>query len=124
MNMQVSINLTDIKGAAVVKDGKGNKGVFIPIESGLIDGKKGVYLAINVYEYKNGTDRYGKTHYVKQNIPSDLYAKMSEQERRDLPFIGDGKIYGNTFKKQQQAAPEQGSVTVFATNSDTDELIF
>lgn len=124
MNMQVRINLTDIKGAAVVKDGKGNKGVFVPIESGLIEGKKGVYLNINVYEYKNGTDRYGNSHYVKQNIPSDMYAKMSEQERRDLPFIGDGKALGNTFQQQQQATPVQGSVTVFAPSSDTDELIF
>ena len=120
--MQVSINLTDIKGAAVVKDGKGNKGVFVPIESGLIEGKKGVYLGLNIYEYKNGTDRFGKTHYVKQNIPSELYAKMSEQERRDLPFIGDGKILGNSFLKQQQAA--QTPATVFAPNIDTDELIF
>ena len=124
MNMQVRINLTDIKGAAVVKDGKGNKGVFVPIESGLIEGKKGVYLGINVYEYKNGTDRFGKTHYVKQNIPSDLYAKMSEQERRDLPFIGEGKTFGNAFQKQQQAAPVQGSVTVVNANSDTDEIPF
>ena len=124
MNMQVRINLTDIKGAAVVKDGKGNKGVFVPVKSGLFEGKKGVYLDINLYEYKNGTDRYGNSHGVKQKIPSDQYAKMSEQERRDLPFIGDGKIYGNTFQNQQQAAPEQGSVTVFAPNSDTDEIPF
>lgn len=62
--------------------------LVIPIEDAyLYAGDKGVYLDTLVYENKDNS--YGDTHLVKQSIPKKIFEAMSEEERRQIPILGN-----------------------------------
>lgn len=99
-NFQVKINLqklngsfiTDLKGRTATK-----RCLVLPIEdSDLFMGQKGVYLDLTAYQLKDSNN--GKTHILKQSFSKERYNSLTEEQRRELPIIGDM----NEFQLQQQ----------------------
>lgn len=85
-------NLLKLKNAFVAnltgKSGQKKACLIIPIEEAhLFVGEKGVYLDTLVYESKDNS--YGDTHLVKQSFPKRIFEAMSEEERKQIPILGN-----------------------------------
>lgn len=91
----INLNLLKLKNTAVIdmksqKTGITKKCIIIPItDNDLYQSDKGVYLGLNAYEANGLND--GKTHLLKQNHSKDVREKMSEDERINMPILGDAK---------------------------------
>ena len=99
-NFQGKIDFLKLKNACVISvNGKSGakKGVFVPIEdNGLFvttdenNKVKGAYLNFAAFENKR-VGKYGDTHMIKQSIGKDARSKMSEEEKRSIPILGNMK---------------------------------
>ena len=58
-------------------------------KASIYEGQKGKYITLQVSEVKNS--QYGDTHIVKQVLSKDRYNAMSEDERKNIPIIGNMK---------------------------------
>lgn len=91
----INLNLLKLKNTAVLdiksnKSGTVKKCLIIPIgDNDLYQSDKGVYLGLNAYEANNLKD--DKTHLLKQNHSKEVRDKMSEDDRANLPILGDAK---------------------------------
>ena len=63
--------------------------IIIPIDDnpGMYLGEKGCYLNLSAYETQN--NQYGDTHLVKQNLPKEVRERMTEEQRRSQPVLGN-----------------------------------
>lgn len=101
MNLQGKINLLKLEktGLMVVNGRSGAKlCVVIPVEENDIYVSrdeslkpKGAYLSINAWQTKadSGVDQYGNSHGVKQGFAKESIERMSDEELRAKPFIGN-----------------------------------
>ena len=75
--------LTNLKGKTATK-----KCLCIPIEENhLFVGEKDTYLDLSVIELKDS--KYGDSHCIRQTFPKDLYEKMSDDEKKLIPILGN-----------------------------------
>jgi len=82
------VNLQLLKSKMVEKDGKNY--LIIGIESNhLIKGKKGVYLDLAAWEIKNKQTDSKDTHIVKQSLPKEVFEKMTDDQKKEMPIIGN-----------------------------------
>lgn len=86
------INLLKLKNAFVAKltgkSGQKKNCLVIPLdESGLYAGEKGVYLDTVLVESPNNA--FGDSHFVRQNFPKKIFEAMSEEERKQIPILGN-----------------------------------
>ena len=105
-NFSIKLNFKKFKNAGIltIKGKSGNKKcVCIPLEDNpeIFEGEKGVYLGLTAVTMKE-EGKYGDTHFIKGNLPEDIYKAMSQEERRALPIIGQMK----PLTKKSQPAPE------------------
>lgn len=99
-NFQGKLDFLKLKNACVISvNGKSGakKGVFVPIEdNGLFvttdenNKAKGAYFNFAVFENKQ-VGKYGDTHMIKQSIGKDTRSKMSDEEKRAIPILGNMK---------------------------------
>ena len=63
--------------------------ICIPIDDNpeIFLGERGCYL--NVTAKENQNSQYGDTHYLRGNIPPEIYEKLTEEERKAIPFLGN-----------------------------------
>ncbi len=125
MNYEIRINLQLLEGACVARV-KGNSGeqvpcLIVPIKkSHLFLGEKGVYLNVNAWENKDGqAGQYGDTHALKQMLDKEVRDKMSEEERRAMPFLGNMRP-----RQAQQPAAQPVSMVAAISQEDKDDLPF
>ncbi|WP_456088429.1 hypothetical protein [Parabacteroides sp.] len=91
----INLNLLKLKNTAVIdiksnKTGEIKKCLIIPVvDNDLYQSERGVYIGLNAYEANNLKDE--KTHLVKQNHSKEVREKMSEDDRANLPILGDAK---------------------------------
>lgn len=52
---------------------------------------KAIYADLNVNPYENGKSQYGDTHYLRLSVPKDIRDKMTEDEKKLIPYIGNMK---------------------------------
>ena len=98
--------VTNIKGKTMTK-----RCLCIPVEdSGLFLGQKGCYLNMTAIEMQN--PRYQDTHCIKVSYDKEVYAQMTEEERKAQPIIGG--------MHELKAAPQEHMEvdTYFAPNDD------
>ena len=62
-----------------------------------------MYLNLKAYEMKE--ERYGKTHLVKQSLSKERYDAMTDEERRELPIIGNLSPIDETQRRQPTEGP-------------------
>lgn len=92
-NISTKINLGALKNATILKMGK-NKDVdciIIPIAPNhLYKTEKGaVYLDLIGFEINSPKADSKDTHLVKQSLPKDVLAKMSDEEKKAYPILGN-----------------------------------
>ena len=104
-----SLNLAALPHAAIIKSGK-NKDVdclLIPIElANLFKSEKGgVYLNLIHFEMKDVKD-YGD-HIVKQSFSKEVREKMTEEQKKAIPIIGNSK-FADTGSSEASAKTYDG----------------
>lgn len=120
-NISTKINLAAFAGASIIKSGR-NKDVdciIIPIEMNhFFKSEKGaVYLDLQGFEIaadKRKADSKD-THLVKQSLSKDVFSKMTDEEKRAMPILGNHIVWD-----------ESGSRTEIATTvaASEDDLPF
>lgn len=99
-NFQGKLDFMKLKNACVIsvkgKTGE-KKGVFVPIEDNNLfistdenNKAKGAYFSFSAFETKQ-IGKYGDTHMIKPSFDKNTRAKMSEEERRSIPILGNMK---------------------------------
>lgn len=110
-DFNVKIDLSKLRGAQKIESKTAGIGVFIPFEPNEIfvsEKTGGMYLSLRANSTLNG--KIGQSHYIKKEYSKTTYAKMTDEERQNIPFIGnlfpvvkDGerKNYPNQQPQQQ-----------------------
>ena len=97
-NISAKINLRQLKNVVRSITGKNGNPVeclIIPIkENNLFFGEKGIYLDLQAFELKDRKPDQKDTHIVKQSFPKEVFDKMSEQEKKDMPILGNMILWG------------------------------
>ena len=115
-NFGIKIDLLKIKGA-FMKNVQGRtqtkRCIIIPVDDdpGIYLGEKGCYLSMVAVELQN--PKYEDTHMVKSDIPKDVRELLTEEQRRELPILGNMR----PLQFQQQQIQVTG-VASFAENED------
>lgn len=91
-NYSIKIDLQKLQNAFLRKfTGKtaSKTCICIPIEDNpaMFLGEKGCYLNLNANETEHS--QYGDTHYVRGDIPREQYDKMTDEQRRSYPILGN-----------------------------------
>ncbi len=91
-NFNLKIDLTKLRGTLVSElnfGGQVMRCVIIPIKkAGLFEGRKGCYLDARMVECSSS---YGDSHFIRQSVGANDYKAMTEEERREIPIIGNAK---------------------------------
>lgn len=121
--ISTKINLAALKNAAIIKSGK-NKDVdciLIPIDqNNLFRGKENaVYLDLIGFETPSDKRKGKDTHLVKQSLSKEIQDKMSEDEKKAMPILGN-HIDWDQSGEAQGVREEKGAVAV----EDLDDLPF
>lgn len=85
------LNLGQMKHVVQTKKGKTGdiECLVIPIEqNNLFKGKDGnIYLDLVAFPLKD--PKHNDTHLVKQSLPKDVRDKMTEEEQKAMPILGN-----------------------------------
>ncbi|MGN1219738.1 MAG: hypothetical protein ACI4TU_02215 [Candidatus Cryptobacteroides sp.] len=90
-NYNIKIDLKKMKDVVFAKV-DGRKSVIIPVDvnSEIFVGDKGIYLNMTAFELRNPSS-YGDTHIIKPSVDKKEFEKMSEEQRKNLPILGNMK---------------------------------
>ena len=126
-NLSITINIANIRGAVVRNIQGKNQAmpcVVIPIDKDtMFVGEKGVYIDLVAFpikeEYIRG-ESDNRTHSIKQSFSREYRDKLSDAERKELPYIGNVSV----LKRQSitDKVAEQTPLTIM--NDSDDELSF
>ena len=128
-NFQGKLDFLKFKNSCVIsvkgKTGE-KKGVFVPIEDNDIfvttdenNKAKGAYFNFAVFENKQ-VGKYGDTHMIKQSIGKDARSKMSDEEKRAIPILGNMK----PMEFQNAAQTVEAPVAPVVQEEEDDSLPF
>lgn len=101
-NFSTKINLATLKHSRMLMKGKSGQVdcLIIPIEqNNLYKGEKGLYLDLTHIEIKNPAEGQTDSHLVKQNLPKEVYEKLSEEEKKALPILGNSKVWISQYNE-------------------------
>lgn len=82
---------------------------------------KAVYADINVNQYENGKSQYGDTHYLRLSVPKEVREKMTEEEKKAIPYLGNMKP-SQLQQAQSAELPINGAYAV--PEEDLEDLPF
>jgi hypothetical protein len=117
-NFAIKIDVQKMQGVFLrnmtsAKTGVTKRIVCIPVDDNpnIYVGEKGIYLNLTANQNRDGQpSQYGDTHYVKADVPKEVYEKMTDEQKQQLAILGNMRPI---TPRQQQA---QGT-----TNSDAPE---
>lgn len=100
-NLKIKLNLAALKHVVRKekrKDGSEVECLIIPIDQNyLYRGDKGMYLDLTAIESKEGPKAgYKDTHFIKQSLPKEVYDKMTDDQRKSTPIMGNLFPWDNT----------------------------
>lgn len=119
-NLKLKINLAGLKHVVRKekrKDGSEVECIIIPIEQNhLFRGKEGgMYLDLTAIESTSPPkEGFKDTHFIKQSLPKEVYEKLTEEERKQTPILGN-LFPWSAFGASESQVVEQG---------DDDDLPF
>jgi len=107
-NFSTQLNLAELKHTRKLL--KGTSGeidcLIIPInENNLFKGEKGLYLNLYHIELKNPKEGQKNTHLVKQSLPKELYEKMTDEAKKEMPILGNSTVWTPTSNDAPLAEP-------------------
>ena len=126
MNYQLKINAKALNRAFVYPiQGKTEKVecLCIPVTE-FYKGKNGeLYCTFGITE-KQTVGTYGDTHFAKQQLEKDSYNKLTEEQKKNIPIIGNMQPskFGNTPKVEQ--VQDAVILPPFEPAQSTDDLPF
>jgi hypothetical protein len=94
----MKLDLAKFWGASVITTKSGKEVLVIPIEENmLVKGKNGaIYAGFQATERKQA-GQYGDTHYIKPKFSKDNFAKLTDEQRNSIPFIGQAYVQQNNY---------------------------
>jgi hypothetical protein len=99
-NISIKLNLQQLKHVSREmkgKDGKMIKVIILPVEENqLFEGEKGTYLDITAIQIKNKVGDSKDTHLLKQSFSKEVYDKMSDEEKKAYPILGNAILWGKS----------------------------
>lgn len=129
-NFQAKINLLKFRNAFTMTiQGKTTSKhcVCIPIEDNHLFVSadenlkaKAVYADINVNRYEEGKSQYGDTHYLRISVPKEIRERMTEDEKKAIPYLGNMKPSQIPVKQSQDV----NSPLYAPIQDDLDDLPF
>lgn len=114
-----SLNLSGLKHVMMDKKGKSGmvKGIFIPLEANHLqenDKNSNVYFPLVAFEMKEAKDY--ATHIVKQSLPKEVREAMSQEEKNEMPILGNLKTSNGAPSEANNNASEE----TFVADGDDD----
>ena len=126
-NISIKLNLKQLKHVEREMKGKdGNKirVLILPVaENHLFEGDKGTYLDLTAIEIKNKKGDSKDTHLIKQDLPKAVYEKMSEEQRKSTPIVGNAILWGRREPEPNKSESFSDSA-IDQYNDDHDDLPF
>ena len=121
--ISIKINLRQLKSA--VREMRGKSGMVeclvIPIEQNhLFEGEQGIYLDCVAYELKEKKADRKDTHAIKQSLPKDVYERISESERNEMPFIGNAIVWAVSEPAPREFPVELPPADEYRTEANDD----
>ena len=104
-NISIKLNLRQLKSHVMELKGKSGmvKCIVLPIEANaLFEGEKGIYLDLQGYEIKERKPDRKQTHLIKQSFPETIYKLFSEEDKKNLPIVGDAILWGRSEPDPQE----------------------
>lgn len=104
------INLAQLKGQVRVI--KGESGMIeclvLPIQlNHLYKGEKGIYLDLIAFEIENKKNDSKDTHLVKQSFSKDVREKMTDEQLKAMPIIGNLQVWGEFTEAEPQTKVDE-----------------
>ena len=101
------INLLQLH--AVVKNIKSQSGevecIVIPIrQNSLFKGEKGIYLDLQGFELKQKREGSKDTHIIKQSFPKEVYDKLTDEQKKELPILGNAIFWDGSNQETTSSA--------------------
>lgn len=94
-NLLVSVQLTRLNRAGRIllkdKDGKQIDCLVIPIELNNLFVSENNEIFLNMVAWESGKLKNEQTHLLKQSLPKDIVDKMSEDDKKQMPIMGNVK---------------------------------
>ena len=128
-NFQGKFDFLKLKNACVISvKGKtgAKKGIFIPVDDNSIfvstdenNKAKSAYLDFVAFETKK-LGKFGDTHMIKQSLGKDAHSKMSNEEKRAIPILGNMK----PIELQNASQAVEAPVAPLVQEEDDDSLPF
>lgn len=106
-NISIKLNLAGLVHATRIEKGQTGEQecLIIPIDKNkLYKGEKGLYLDLTAIEIKNPSNGQKDTHLIKQSFSKDVYEKMSEDERKATPILGNAIVWGESSRNEPELA--------------------
>jgi hypothetical protein len=126
MDFYMKLDLAKFWGATVTTTKSGKEVLVIPIdENFLVKGKNGaVYAGFQATERKQaGT--YGDTHYIKPKFNKENFAKLTDEQRNSIPFIGQAYVQQNNYGSNNGGGYNNANTYVPSPSvTDIDDSIF
>jgi hypothetical protein len=103
------INLLNL--VAVRKMIKGTAGevdcLVLPIEKNkLFIGDKGIYLDLIGFEIEKPSEGQKDTHLLKQSFSKEERAKMTEDQLKSLPILGNLRVWDGVSESEPVSSPD------------------
>ena len=122
----IKLDLAKFWGASVTTTKSGKEVLVIPIEENmLVKGKNGaVYAGLQATERKQ-VGQYGDTHYIKPKFSKDNFAKLADEQRNNIPFIGQAYVQQNIYGNNSGGGYTNNPQPAYRPNvGDIDDSIF
>ena len=110
-NISIKINLAGLVHATRIEKGQTGEQecIIIPIgKNNLVKGEKGLYLDLAAFEIKDRSKMDAErkdTHLIKQSLPKEVYEAMSEEQKRQMPILGNAVLWGSNSNEAQLNEP-------------------
>ena len=132
--ISIKLNLTKlvhVKQKRKDKEGNEVECLIIPIDKNKLqrstkEGYNNVYWDLVAFELKeprrNDNGNLSQTHLVKRSLSKEERDKMSQEEKNELPIIGNLVDFDKFSSRQDETPNDAGGGKVF--ESDEDDLPF
>ena len=117
------LNLTALKHAMVKGKAEGEMILCIPVKENklFLSEKNNVYFDIVGFEFEDKSDsQYKNTHILKQSFSKDELSKMTDEQKKAMPIIGNARVTGSGSHSE----PSPNSASEGAVLDGVDDLPF
>jgi len=97
--MSIKLNLAGLVHATRIEKGQSGEQecIIIPIgKNNLFKGEKGLYIDLTAIEIKDRSKFAADqkdTHLVKQSLPKEVFEKLTDDEKRAMPILGNAILW-------------------------------